>query len=246
VPDERLRVVVPGLDPVANVLLQCCNALYTTAEQLIGQECEPSHDLVDPGGPGRGEVNVKTWVLGQPVAHCRRLVGGQVVADEMHVQLVGDGLVDRGEEFLELHGPVTSMKLGDHRAIGDIERRNSPKDYVQGGAPQAGDAAAGVVMTAPFRHAGDSSAGDFREDGVGSRGPDVRTWIVIVRVEIFLDRIDQVGYRVKHPAPQRFVRQLPEPASTRLSQDDEVGVKCNWKRGCLASQAWTFGCLCVA
>ena len=136
-PDERLRVVVPGFDPVANVFLQCCNAfVYTTAEQLVGQECEPSLDLIDPRGPGRGEVDVKTWVLGQPVAYCRRLVGGQVVADEMHVQLVGDGLVDRGEELLELHGPVTSVKLGDHRAVGDVERRDSPKDYVQGGTPR--------------------------------------------------------------------------------------------------------------
>ena len=143
-PDERLRVVVSGIDPVTNVFLQCCNAfVYTAAEQLIGQECEPSLDLIDPGGPGRGEVDVKTWVLGQPVAHCRRLVSGQVVADEMHAQLVGGGLGDRGEELLELHGPVTSMKLGDHRAVGDVERRE-----------QAGDAAAGVVMTAPSRHAG--------------------------------------------------------------------------------------------
>lgn len=49
---------------------------------------------------------------------------------------IGDGLVDRGEELLELHGPVTSVKLGDHRAVGDVERRDSPKDYVQGGTPR--------------------------------------------------------------------------------------------------------------
>src|SRR6516162_1571966 len=29
--------------------------------------------------------------------------------------------------------------------------------------------------------------------------------------------------------------------STRLIQDDDVGVKCSLKRGCLASQACTFG-----
>ena len=69
-----------------------------------------------------------------PVAHCRRLVGGQVVADDMHVQLVGD-LVDHGKELLELHGPVTSMKLGDRRAVCDVERRDSPEDYVLGGTP---------------------------------------------------------------------------------------------------------------
>ena len=30
--------------------------------------------------------------------------------------------------------------------------------------------------------------------------------------------------------------------STKLSQELEVGVKWKWKRGCLASQAWTLSC----
>ena len=33
--------------------------------------------------------------------------------------------------------------------------------------------------------------------------------------------------------------------STRLSHDDDVGMKCSVKRGCLASQAFTAGVLCV-
>jgi hypothetical protein len=37
-----------------------------------------------------------------------------------------------------------------------------------------------------------------------------------------------------------------EDTSTRLSQDAEVGVKCSWMRGCLASQPRTTGCLWVA
>ena len=34
--------------------------------------------------------------------------------------------------------------------------------------------------------------------------------------------------------------------STRLSQDELVGVKCILKRGCRSSQAFTLGCLWVA
>jgi hypothetical protein len=34
--------------------------------------------------------------------------------------------------------------------------------------------------------------------------------------------------------------------STRLSQEQPVGVKCTWIRGFLASQALTLGCLWVA
>ena len=101
-PDERLQVVVSGLDPVSNVFLQFCNAfVYTTVEQLIGQGCEPPLDLIDAGGPRRGEVadNMGAWPASRPLP---ALVGGQVVPDEMHVQLVGDGLVDRVEELLEL------------------------------------------------------------------------------------------------------------------------------------------------
>src|SRR6266850_1408008 len=34
--------------------------------------------------------------------------------------------------------------------------------------------------------------------------------------------------------------------STKFSHDEDVGVKCMWKRGCLASHALTLACLCVA
>jgi hypothetical protein len=34
--------------------------------------------------------------------------------------------------------------------------------------------------------------------------------------------------------------------STRLSQEEDVGVKCSWNRGCLTSQSLTSWCLWVA
>ena len=60
----------------------------------------------------------------------------------MHVQFGGDGLVDGDQELLELHRAVLAVQFGDHRAVGDVERRE-----------QAGDAVAGVVVGAPFGHA---------------------------------------------------------------------------------------------
>ena len=39
---------------------------------------------------------------------------------------------------------------------------------------------------------------------------------------------------------------IPKKISTMFSHDPDVGVKCNVKRGCLANQAFTTGCLCVA
>ncbi len=39
---------------------------------------------------------------------------------------------------------------------------------------------------------------------------------------------------------------IPKKISTMFSQDPDVGVKCSVARGCLASHAWTLGCLWVA
>lgn len=36
---------------------------------------------------------------------------------------------------------------------------------------------------------------------------------------------------------------IPKNISTRSSQGPDVGVKCCWTRGCLASQSATLGCL---
>ena len=86
------------------------------------------------------------WKRGCLASQCvdrRGLVGGEVVADQVHVQVGGNGLVDGDQELLELHRPVPAVQLGDHRAVGDVERRE-----------QAGDAVAGVIVGAPLGHAG--------------------------------------------------------------------------------------------
>jgi hypothetical protein len=70
------------------------------------------------------------------------LVGGVVVADQVHIQLGRYGFVDRDKEFLELHRLV-AVELGNHRGIGDVERRE-----------QTAHTVTGVVMAAPFGHAG--------------------------------------------------------------------------------------------
>ena len=48
---------------------------------------------------------------------------------------------------------------------------------------------------------------------------------------------------LKTPRRMRLRVISAKKRSTRLSQDDEVGVKCRWKRGCCASHAFTVGML---
>src|SRR5438105_9087039 len=79
---------------------------------------------------------------GQPVVDEGGLVGGQVVADDMDVQLGGYGLVDGDEEFAVFYGPVLAVQFADDGAVGDVER-----------GEQAGGAVPGVVVGAPFGHA---------------------------------------------------------------------------------------------
>jgi len=91
----------------------------------------------------RREVHFHPGAAGEPVADRRGLAGGEVAADQVHVQLGRDGLVDRGEELLEFHRAVLAVDLGDHGAVGDAEGRQ-----------QAGHAVPGVVVGAAPGHPG--------------------------------------------------------------------------------------------
>src|SRR4051794_35873988 len=73
-PDERFRVLVPVLDPFADVVLEGDDAAVDpAADELVGEDSEPAFDLVDPGRAGGGEVQVEAGVAGQPVADGRVL-----------------------------------------------------------------------------------------------------------------------------------------------------------------------------
>ena len=66
----------------------------------------------------------------------------EVVADQVHLQPGGHGLVDPGQELLELRGPVVAAQLGDDGAVGDVER-----------GEQVGRAVPDIVVAAPLGHA---------------------------------------------------------------------------------------------
>jgi hypothetical protein len=65
------------------------------ADELVGDLAEEPFDEVEPAGAGRGEVQMEPRVAQQPSLHGRRLVGGVVVQDQVHLQVVGDGALIR-------------------------------------------------------------------------------------------------------------------------------------------------------
>ena len=88
-------------------------------------------------------MDMESWMACQPVVELVGLVGGVVVAHDVHVEVVGDVLVDRGQELAELDGAVAAVQFGDYLPGGDVER-----------GEQAGHAVTEVVVRASFGHAG--------------------------------------------------------------------------------------------
>ena len=78
----------------------------------------------------------------QPGFHCRRLVGGVIVHDDVDVQPLGDLGVDLFQEVEKLPGPVAPVALADDEAGSDIE-----------GCEQRSRSVALVIVRAPLRHA---------------------------------------------------------------------------------------------
>ena len=105
---------------------------------FLGQEREEALDLVEPGGAGRGEVDMPARMAGQPTLDGRGLVGRVIVHHQMDVEVVGDPGFESAQEFEELPAAVTREALPDDLAGGDVqgrEERGGPVAYVVVGAP---------------------------------------------------------------------------------------------------------------
>ena len=84
---------------------------------------------VEPGGGGRGEVEMKALVSPEPGAELGMLVCGVIVEDQMH-RALGRGFgIDLVEEADELLMPVAAHALADDLAVEHVERGE------QGGCP---------------------------------------------------------------------------------------------------------------
>ena len=111
-PAEGSWVGIDGVDVAPNGLLEFLRRAMDPAPELFfGQEREEALDLVEPGGVGRGEVDMPTRMAGQPASNRRRLVGGVVVHDQMDVEVVGDLGFESAQELEELPAAMTREAL---------------------------------------------------------------------------------------------------------------------------------------
>lgn len=138
-PHEGLGMLVVLIDELADLALQIGDGVERpAADRLVGDQREPALDLVEPGAVGRGEVQVEARPPRQPGTHFGVLVGGVIVADQVHIEVLRNAVFDVTQEGQELLVPVAGLALGQDAAISDIqgrkERGGAVADVVVGDA----------------------------------------------------------------------------------------------------------------
>ena len=102
-PDERLGVLIVDLKVVSDRFLQRLRAAMSAPPDLLARNgSKPSLNLIDPGGAGRGEMQMIARAARQPVVDPGCLAGPVVVQHQVDVEFGGDHLVDSVEKLLEL------------------------------------------------------------------------------------------------------------------------------------------------
>ncbi len=136
-PDEGLGVFIVGLDEMVDVLAQLGDGGERGAAQgLTFQDGEPDLDLIEPGRPGRGEVEMYVLVSREP-AVVLGLVGVEVVKHDVDLLArIGDD--DGVHEGGELDAPPALFVRHADLAAGHLE-----------GSEQGQGAVALVVVAAP-------------------------------------------------------------------------------------------------
>ena len=89
----------------------------------MGDQGKPALDQIEPRAVGWREVHVEPRTLGQPVLDQGRLVGGEVVHDQVDVEVSRHLFVDRVEEFPKLDGTVSPVQLSNDFAAERVECR---------------------------------------------------------------------------------------------------------------------------
>jgi len=117
-------MLVVVVDEGIDLALEVVHGLErTAADRLVGDQCEPSLDLIEPGTVGGREVHMEPRPPRQPGMYPRMLAGRVVVADQVDVESgrhVGFDVAQEGQELLTA---MLGLALRQHAAIGNVQRR---------------------------------------------------------------------------------------------------------------------------
>lgn len=105
-------------------------------DRLVGNQCEPALDVVKPGTVGGPEVPMRALAAGQPARHSSMLVGAEVAANQVHIEVLRDTGFDLARESQELLVATLGHALREHGAVG-----------ASAGGKQRGGARADLVMS---------------------------------------------------------------------------------------------------
>ena len=136
-PDERLRLRVGPVDVGVDGGLKVGRAgEHAPLQASTGEEREPTLDQVEPGGRGRGEVQVPAWALDEPVVDELGLVGGRVVEHEVDVEVGRHRRLNLIQEGTELDCAMPPLAGADHRPA-PLQPICSPSSNALAAAPTA-------------------------------------------------------------------------------------------------------------
>jgi hypothetical protein len=95
---------------------------FAAAQLVLGQVAE-SFDHIEPAGRGWGEVDPEALVTVQPPGNFLVFVCGIVVADQVDMFFLGDGLVDQAEKLQPLLMPVPLLAEAEDLAVKGVQSR---------------------------------------------------------------------------------------------------------------------------
>ena len=199
-----LREIVDGLLQLGHV------AERGPLDRSLGDQTEPALHLTQPGGIGRGEVQVVPGTSGQPSLDLRMFVGRIVVNHQVDLQIGRHLPVDQSQESQEVLMAVALLALGDHPTGGDVQRHE-----------QGGRAMADIIVSVPLDIAethGQGSLGAVQSLDLGlfvdAQHHRMVGWIQIQADDVS-DFLDEEGI-VGQLEGLRQVRLDPEPREPTL------------------------------
>jgi hypothetical protein len=87
------------------------------AQLVLGQVAEEAFDHIEPTGRGWGEVDMEALVTVQPADDLLVFMRGIVIADQVDMFFLGDGLVNQAEKLQPLLMPVSLLAEAEDLAV---------------------------------------------------------------------------------------------------------------------------------